>query len=147
MVTWRLPRFFVPGVVLFTAASGLSFVVSHSREAPHELIRTRVTVLEVRADVVDVEILTDSIRRETCPAEIYRLFSNEATKEVVYQTIMAGRIPAAGVEITVPFRMSLPRDRFPDGFYAYSVYAMNICAKDKIVLAAPPRALFEVRGK
>jgi hypothetical protein len=125
------------GVFIYAAAVARNTV--HIMEAPaHELLRSRIEPNPVRPvdGLLHITIITESIRREQCPVEIYRIFAN-ALGEIVYQTyLIGGRVRATGQVAEFPFSMTLPAAKFPPGDYTYSGWALNQCQGGPLIVPA-----------
>lgn len=147
MTTKYMPMLTLAAIVAFIYAAILSRTVGHFLERPaHELLSSRVDPNPARAveGKIAITITTESIRREQCPVEIYRIFTN-AFDEVVHQTyFVGGRVPATGQKTEFPFRMTLPAAKFPPGEYTYSGLAVNSCADGRILIVPAKRSQFTV---
>jgi hypothetical protein len=147
MRTKYLPVLILASIATFLYAATLSRTVSHVTEPPvHELLASRITPNPARAvdGQIAITITTESIRREQCPVEIYRTFTN-SLDEVVHQTYMiGGRVPASGQKVEFPFRMMLPAAKFPPGDYTYSGLAVNTCAGGHVLIVPAKRSQFTV---
>jgi hypothetical protein len=133
------------GLVL---VSSFNFWDTKKPPPPHELFGTRVEPYIVTPDAngeLNITLHTTSIRREGCYAQLYRTFANSDTNEIVYQTVMiGGRVPQVGSPVEFPFKMKLPPARFPPGNYAYTAYAIDRCAEDKVYVVATTMTFFKV---
>lgn len=79
--------------------------------------------------MVRVMVYTSSIRREMCPAVIYRTFADDAGN-VIYRVMQAGgKVPVSKddkpVEFPMPFELSSAK--FPLGKYTYHTVSFSRC--------------------
>jgi hypothetical protein len=143
----HLPILIVASIVAFAYAAMLSRTVSHVAELPvHELLSSRIEPNPARAldGRIYITVITESIRREQCPVEIYRTFTNSAD-EIVHQTmIVGGRVLATGKKTVFPFAMDLPASKFPSGQYNYSGFAINDCGDGRVFVVPAKRSQFTV---
>lgn len=114
----------------------------------HELFTVRIEPEIVRASAdghVDIVVKTFSIRREACPATIYRTFFSMADNVIVYSTMMiGGAVPANGKVMEFPMPMRLPAEKFPPGEYGYAAFAINNCEDGRVIVASTGIAKFNV---
>jgi len=135
-------------IFIFIALGSFNYWSSSHQPAAHELFSVKIEPAVVHQSPeghLDIMIKTSSLRRETCPATIYRTFFNLADSVIVLSTMsVGGNVPASGKMTEVPFPIRLPVEKFPPGDYGYTAFAINNCSDGRVVVAATGIVKFQI---
>ena len=134
-------------IFIFVALGSFNYW-SNAHPPAHELFYAKIEPPVVHKSPegnLDIVIKTSSLRRETCPATIYRTFFNAADGAIVYSTMsVGGTVPASGKVTEVPFPIRLPVEKFPPGEYGYTSFAINTCEDGRVVVAGTGIVKFQI---